>query len=251
MCGRQRRVMRTSPFTFVSKTVRSSSSLDSSNGARPSARPALLIRMSTPPSSPTAAATKRSQLAGSVTSSSRATSVSRRSTLRAPPATRTPASASIRAVERPKPDEAPVTIAVLPVRSTTLDANDLGPPGHVIDLQRRVTEPEALSQQLLETSPRAVAVGVGRDEDVRRERGKAARDGPDVDVVHLDDVRVGGERRRDRVGIDAGGRSFEEDAARVADQRPARAQHERGDEEAGDRVEAAPARDEDECARDG
>src|SRR5437588_10655275 len=224
MCGRKRRVMRTSPFTFVSKTLRSSSSLDSSNGARPSARPALLIRMSTPPSSPTAAATKRSQLAGSVTSSSRATSVSSRSTRRAPPATRTPASASIRAVDRPKPDEAPVTIAVLPVRSTTLDANDLGPAGHVVDLECRVPEAEALVQQLLEATPRAVAIGVGRDEDVGRERGEAARHGPDVEVVHLDDVRVGGERRCDRIGIDAGRGGLEEDAARVAQERPSRAQ---------------------------
>ena len=32
MCGRQSRVIRIRPFTFVSKTARSSSSVDSSNG---------------------------------------------------------------------------------------------------------------------------------------------------------------------------------------------------------------------------
>jgi len=101
----------------VAKTVLSSSSLDSSNGARPSASPALLTRMLSPPSRSTASSTKRAELSGSVTSSGSAISVSSRSTRRAPPATRTPCSASCRAISRPKPDEAPVTIAVLPVRS--------------------------------------------------------------------------------------------------------------------------------------
>ncbi len=110
--------MRTRPVTLTPKTVASSSSLDSSNGARPSASPALLKRMSRPPSRSTASATKRSLLAGSVTSSGSAISVSSRSTRRAPPATRTPAAARARAVARPIPDEAPVTIAVLPERSS-------------------------------------------------------------------------------------------------------------------------------------
>ena len=109
--------MRTSPLTLTPSTVASSSSLDSSNGARPSARPALLTRMSRPPSRSTASAAKPSQLAASVTSSSSATSVSSRSTRRAPPATRTPAAASAAAVARPMPDDAPVTIARLPARS--------------------------------------------------------------------------------------------------------------------------------------
>src|SRR5262245_52529703 len=106
------RVMRTRPFTFVSKTVRSSSSVDSLNGSRPRPRPAALTRMSAGP----AASTKRSQLSGSVTSSSSATSVSSRSTRRAPPTTFAPSSASMRAVAAPMPLDAPVTIAVLPSR---------------------------------------------------------------------------------------------------------------------------------------
>jgi hypothetical protein len=72
---------------------------------------------SEPPSCAIASSTKPAQLSGSRTSRSSAISVSSRSTRRAPPATRTPSSASRRAVARPKPDEAPVTIAVLPVRS--------------------------------------------------------------------------------------------------------------------------------------
>src|SRR5581483_7756809 len=251
MCGRQSRVMRTSPFTFVSKTVRSSSSLESSKGARPSARPALLTRMSMPPSCSTAASTNAAALAGSVTSSGSRISVSSRSMRRAPPATRTPASASMRAVDRPKPDDAPVTIAVLPRRSTVLDANRLRALGHVVDLQRRVAEAEALLEQPAEPAPGRVAVAVRRDEDVGGKRGEPARHGPDVEIVHLDHLGVGGESARDRVGVDPGRRGLEEDPARLAQQGPARADHEGRDEERGDGVEPVPAGGENECAGDG
>ncbi len=121
MCGRQMRVIRIRPSTFVSIIARSSSSVASSAGTRPSARPAELTRMSIPPRSCTARTTKAAQLSGSVTSSGSAISVSSRSTRRAPPATRTPASASIRAVAAPNPLEAPVTIAVLPAREVIGD----------------------------------------------------------------------------------------------------------------------------------
>src|SRR5919204_157451 len=61
MYGRQRRVMRISPWTFVSSTVSSSCSLPSQNGSRPRLSPALLTRMSSAPSSPIAASANRSQ----------------------------------------------------------------------------------------------------------------------------------------------------------------------------------------------
>ena len=61
--------------------------------------------------------TKAAALSSSVTSSGRARSASIRSTRRAPPATRTPASRSFRTVAAPMPLEAPVTIAVLPSSS--------------------------------------------------------------------------------------------------------------------------------------
>ena len=60
--------MRIRPSTFVSITWRSSSSLDSQTGSRPSARPALLKRMSRPPSSASARSTNARELSGSVTS---------------------------------------------------------------------------------------------------------------------------------------------------------------------------------------
>ncbi len=110
--------MRRTPSTFVCRTRVSSSSFESVNGYRPRASPALLKRMSTPPRPLTQASTKARLLASSVTSSASAISASTRSTRRAPPATRTPASRSLRVVAAPIPDEAPVTIAVLPRRST-------------------------------------------------------------------------------------------------------------------------------------
>src|SRR5262245_11911044 len=119
MCGRHRRVTRSRPLTFVSSTVRSSSSVLLSNGSRPSARPAPLSRMSTAPSSATAASTNRRQLSGSVTSTSSATSASIRSVRRAPPTTRTPSARSCSIVAAPIPLDAPVTTAVLPSRLPT------------------------------------------------------------------------------------------------------------------------------------
>src|SRR2546425_2434799 len=99
-------------------------------------------------SSATAAATNRSQLAASRTSSSSLISVSSRSTRRAPPATRTPAAASARAVARPIPDEAPVTIAVLPERAMLTTArcylDGLGALCDVVDLERHVGQPVAV-----------------------------------------------------------------------------------------------------------
>ena len=117
-CGRHRRVIRITPSTFVWTTASSSSGRDSENGARPSASPALLKRMSIPPSASTAASTKARLEDSSVTSSSSATSASIRPARRAPPATSTPASRSRRTVAAPIPDDAPVTTAVLPRSST-------------------------------------------------------------------------------------------------------------------------------------
>src|SRR3954468_201532 len=202
-CGSARRVMRTSPLMFVSMIVCSSSSVDSANGSRPRARPALLTRMSTPPSSSSARSTNETQLARSVTSSSSATSASMASTRRAPPATRTPASRNCFTVASPMPLDAPVTIALLPRSSTdamrlTLTALDRQQPRFgVLDLQRRVFESKALPQHELEIAPHGVTVGVRRYEHVRGKCGEPARDRPHVEVVHLDHVVLRDERVAD------------------------------------------------------
>src|SRR5712672_2078341 len=81
----------------------------------------------------------------------------------------------------------------------------------VIDLECRVVEVEPLLEQRLEAPPRVVAIGPGCDERVR-----------------------GGIR------LDLRRRGLEEDAAGLAQQEPARANHQRSDEQTRDRVEAAP-----------
>ena len=54
----------------------------------------------------------------------------------------------------------------------------------------------------------------------------------------------GGQRVADRLRVDALGRALEQHAAGVAQQQPARAQHQRGDEQRGDGVGAIEAREE-------
>ena len=80
----------------------------------------------------------------------------------------------------------------------------------VIDLQGRVVEAEALTQQRLHVAPGGVAVAVGADEHVRRERGEATGDFPHVQVVHLDDARALHQCRADRIGVEARGGGLEQ-----------------------------------------
>ena len=56
----------------------------------------------------------------------------------------------------------------------------------VVDLQRRVLDPELVVKQALELAPAAVAVLPRCDENVRGQRREAGRDRPDVEVVDLD-----------------------------------------------------------------
>src|SRR2546430_2712215 len=267
-CGRQRRVIRIRPLTLVSSTVCSSASELSSNRSLPGARPAALTRMSMPPpSSSTAARANRSQLAESVTSSSSGvTDAGIRSVRRAPPTTRAPSRASVSAVAAPMPLEAPVTTADLPSRLGTgglyfLVRSERAAPGNgfaqldrrrcalgVLDLQRRVRQPEALHQGPLEASPGRMAIGAWLDEHVRRERRKAAGHGPDVEIVHLDDVLLLYESASDRLRIGLARRALEEDQRRLAEELRARPEHQRCHEEARDRVEPVPARSEDQPA---
>ncbi len=120
----------------------------------------------------------------------------------------------------------------------------------VVDLQRRVVEAEALVQHRLHRAPRRVAVAVGADEHVRGERREAARDLPDVQVVNLDDVRLGDERRADRLRVETLGRGLQEDPPGGAHERDARADHQRGDQQRDDRVGALEAGREDHAGGD-
>src|SRR5919198_5135097 len=118
----------------------------------------------------------------------------------------------------------------------------------MVDLQRRVREPEAIREGALEAASRRVTVGARRDEHVRREGRKAARHGPHVQVVHLDDVALRDERTSDRLRVGIAWSPLEEDARRLPEETSARPEHQCGDGETGDRVEAVPAGREDQPA---
>ena len=110
--------MRTSPLMFVSMIVCSSSSVDSTNGSRPSARPALLTRMSTPPSSLERTFDERraTRAIGDV-ELERDVGVDRVDAARAA-CDANACLAQRLTVASPIPLDAPVTIALLPLRST-------------------------------------------------------------------------------------------------------------------------------------
>ena len=73
----------------------------------------------------------------------------------------------------------------------------------VIHLQRRVLDPEAVVQELLELAPPAVAVVARRHEHVRGQRREAGRDLPDVQIVDLHDPRRTRESATDVLCADA------------------------------------------------
>ena len=103
------------------------------------------------------------------------------------------------------------------------------------------SSPKRSASISLELAAEPVAVGVRLDEHVRRERGEAAADLPDVQVVHLGHVRVARHRAADLVDVEVRRRHLEQHAARVAEQPDGGAEHERGDEQRGDRVGAVEA----------
>ena len=95
-----------------------------------------------------------------------------------------------------------------------------------------------LLEEPLEVEPDRVAVVPGMDEHVGRQRRETRRELPDVEVVDVDDVRMGGERAADLLGIEVGGGRLEQHASRLAEQADARIDHEPGNHERGDGVRA-------------
>ena len=72
----------------------------------------------------------------------------------------------------------------------------------VIHLQRRVVDPEAVVQELLELAPAAVAVVPRPHQHMRGQRREAGGDLPDVQVVDLDDAGRTRESAADVLGTD-------------------------------------------------
>src|SRR6476659_736814 len=83
----------------------------------------------------------------------------------------------------------------------------------VVDLEGGVVDVEAFLEQLLKRAAQLVAVVPGPDHHVGRERGKPRGDLPHVQVVHLDDPGLAGQRVTDLLGIETGGRGLHEHPA--------------------------------------
>ena len=113
--------------------------------------------------------------------------------------------------------------------------------GHVLDLERRVLEPEPLAQHRLQPAAHAVAVGARRDEHVRESTGKPL---VSVQTCRSCTSRTSGTATiacATSSGSMSPGRRLEEDARRLADQPERRPEHQRSDDQARDRVGAVPA----------
>jgi hypothetical protein len=89
-----------------------------------------------------------------------------------------------------------------------------------VDLERRVADLEPGLDQGLEVVQDAVVVGAGLGDDVRRECREAARDRPDVQVVHLLHPGVVGHRLADLARVAIARCDLHEDPKRLADEPP-------------------------------
>ena len=172
------------PVTFVSSTLCHASSGISRTGA-PQVAPALLMRMSTRPYSPSVRATDASTSSARATSQAaasariprsrrRAAAASSSPVLRAVSASEAPASPSASAIWKPRPREPPVTIATLPVRSNSSRTCM----GHLARRSRRVSRAGPAPRWLRPPAgpPRARASGGRRG--ARRARGRRRTPAP-------------------------------------------------------------------------
>ena len=95
-----------------------------------------------------------------------------------------------------------------------------------------------------------MAVVPRRHEHVGGERGEPRGHLPDVQVVDLDHARMARQRLPDRVGVEVARGALEQHEPALAQQAPGGAQHQRRDDERGDRVGLAEAGGEDDRAGD-
>ena len=90
----------------------------------------------------------------------------------------------------------------------------------VVDLQRRVGDAETGVQHPLDRAADAWQSSPSCDEDVGRQRRESARDLPDVQVVDLDDPRLGRDRASDRLGMEPARGRLEKNERRLAQDAP-------------------------------
>ena len=95
-----------------------------------------------------------------------------------------------------------------------------------------------------------MAVGAGGDEHVSGDDRETARQRPDVQVVHAHHVRLAESRLPDRLRLDVSRGDLEKDSRRFPKQSRSAPEHEPGDDQTGDRVEAIPPGRKDQSAGD-
>ena len=95
-------------------------------------------------------------------------------------------------------------------RRAPLDLDELGMVA--VDLKSRVGDAEALADQRFEIVEQLMGVGSRLGDDVGGERREAARDRPDMQVVHLLHPGVIRHRLADLVGVTSGRGFLHQDA---------------------------------------
>ena len=125
-----------------------------------------------------------------------------------------------------------------------------GPSWRVSTWSVECVDAEALAQQLRELAAVRLRVAAGAHRHVRRDRREAGGDLPHVQVVHLDHVVLRGQRVADLLRVEVARGGLEQDAAGVAQQPVARAQHQRGHDQRRDAVRAREAGEQDHGAGD-
>jgi NCS1 family nucleobase:cation symporter-1 len=122
----------------------------------------------------------------------------------------------------------------------------------VIHLQGGVRDAVLAGEELLQVGPHGMAVPARRDEHVRGGGGHPRGDLPDMQVVHLGDVRARRHRGADRLRVQPRRRRLQEDPPGVPDQPGPGVQHQRHHGQRGDRVGAGePGQHDDQAGRGG
>src|SRR5215211_4948469 len=116
---------------------------------------------------------------------------------------------------------------------------------HMVDLEGGMGDVELLSEELFEFAPAGVAVFLTADEDVGGEGRESRGDGPDMEVVDLDNALGCCHLSADFFGVQATGCRFEQDVCRVSEECPGAAQDQDPDGDADQGVGVAPAGEDD------
>ena len=95
-------------------------------------------------------------------------------------------------------------------------------------------------QDLLDPRSHEIPVGAGLHDEVSGERRKARGDGPHVEIVNLDDIRIGSHGLADPADVDVARRGFHQDVEGLLQQSPRARRDEERDQDADQGVDRVP-----------